>query len=355
MSDIRKESRPLLRPSEQKASQEEDVVEIKRFNEEAEKVRDPSPPPGQTNGPQRVKSFNLGDSERPCNYIFTVGRQGSGKTTLQSYIFRYLLTQREHIVTPDVELTLRKPQYREVLREWNERWKMGLFPDGTPAKNPVDMRWTVTPHPGNKKYRNYPEISFGFLEISGEDFKSLNDMKAELMPSLEKFLKATPHSIAFVFVARGDSIDKDDDLFYEFLEYLYVYIDPAFREKCSALLVLADPDECKRILAASLGKSPDNRRLNVEGFVERFTPKIARQLEHAKWGKRAAIVPFSVGEFGKCAYDDGKERPTIIKPSFDDTRVIFDWLYEQFTHRRPVDPADTLLGRTRSWLESFGR
>ena len=217
------------------------------------------------------------------------------------------------------------------------------------------MRWTVEPHRNNKKYQNFPAFSFGFLEISGEDFESLHDIKAELMPSLERFLRNTSHSIAFVFVARGDSIDKDDDLFYEFMEYLYVNIDQAYREKCSALLVLADPDHCKRILADQLGKSPDSRRLDVRGFVERFTPKIASQLEHDKWGKRAAIVPFSVGEFGIYKYDDGEERPTIVKPSFDDVRVIFDWLYEQFTHRRPIDPSDTLLGRTFRWLKSFGR
>ena len=87
MSDIKKGPGLFREPG---AQPEEDLNDFKRFEEEADRVRETGPAPSgatsQKSAPQRVKTFDLGNSEHPCNYIFTIGQGQRQDNAAKLYI-----------------------------------------------------------------------------------------------------------------------------------------------------------------------------------------------------------------------------------------------------------------------------
>ena len=295
------------------------------------------PPPVTTrDAPQRP----LGG---PGNYIFAVGCPGSGKSTFQSHLFRYLATCGDYQVEPDVEFVRSGASFHKLRAEWQKKWQSGAFPDASDVKQVTEFRYNITPNNG------HPAIPFGFLEISGEEFNKLvreGDKPGTLLPSIDQFLNNPKINICFLFVCQGQDWKGDDFLFSQFLEYLAVNIDRNLKAQCSAVLILADPESCQRRLAKLLNIPDDGRPLDIDGFIERFTPLTAALL--TGWKHRATIATFSVGRL-KDRTVDGKIVRYIAEPSFEDTRFIFNWIYTQFTGRG-IGPnfVEKVLGFIRS-------
>jgi hypothetical protein len=326
------------------------------LEEQAKKTNPRIRPLSDTAKRQQVRE--LGSGKKPCNYIFTVGKAGSGKSTFQSHLLRYLLEHDEHHAEPDPEFTKDDStyqKYRETVASWNRRWVNGAFPERTHAGKVVEVRLMVTPIKQEYKQRKLPAIPFGFLEISGEDFKTLvqaGEHLPELLPSLDAFLNSSRHTIAIIFVCQGDNMGDDDFLFSQFLEYLDRRVSPQFKDRCNAVLVLANPDKCAHRLADALEREYNFEKLDVEGFVRFFTPQTYRKLK--QWGRRAAIAPFSVGDISEEEVEEGGRTEMIkriIRPSFNDVGLIYDWLYRRFTKYKPR--GKTLRQRAAKWLGGF--
>jgi hypothetical protein len=295
--------------------------------------------------PERAEEQRAPGAGAPCNYIFAVGRPGSGKSTFQSHLFRYLLTAGDHVVEPDVDFVRTSPAYRKLRAEWQEQWDRGQFPTRTLAKRVTEFRYVVKPNSG------LPAIPFGFLEISGEDFVVLSqpsEALPTLLPSLDQFLNNPKVTVAFLFVCQGQDMKGDDFLFSQFLEYLAAHTTRPYKNHSSVALILADPDSCQRRLAKKLKLPDDGRVLDIAAFVDHFTPMTAGLL--ADWKQRATIATFSVGTI-RDRVIDGKPIPFIADPSFEDTRAIFDWLYEQFTGR---SAGPGFWEKTKRWLQQLG-
>jgi len=281
----------------------------------------------------------------PCNYIFTVGRAGSGKSTFQSHMLRYLLTSGDHVADPDIEHARDNPNFRRMLLDWQMQWNSGTFPRPNEVKRVTEFRYIVTPNGGQKP------ILFGFLEISGEDFKVLVDptrSPSEILPELSDFLNNPDIKVTFLLICQGEDMNGDDMLFSEFLNYLRVHTRRTNRLNSSIALILADPVTCQRRLAKRLKVEYRGEPLDADRFVDYFTKQTAARL--AAWGDRATIATFSVGKV-ETRMVNGEERKIITEPSFEDTRYIFNWLYEQYTGRT-VGPG--FWNKTMEWLRQLG-
>ena len=139
----------------------------------------------------------------PCNYIFTVGRPGSGKSTLQRHILRYLMTHGDYSVEPDVEFEEENQAFQELRFEWERQWQTGAFPKANPIARPTEFRYQVV-------REGYKPMPFGFVEISGEDFETLiREPRPQLLPSIDEFLNNTNvRNLAFLFVCQGNNMSK---------------------------------------------------------------------------------------------------------------------------------------------------
>jgi len=292
----------------------------------------------------------------PANYIFAVGKPNSGKTTLQGHLLRYLFTGGHHNAEPDPAYMRDKDYFQKVRIEWDHAWRNGLFPERTVAGRPADFRYIVTPL--LKKSRK--PLPFGFLEISGEDFNELvkpSDRPPQLLPSIHSFLENPHCNLTFLFVCRGNhptGLDGDDLLFSQFLDYLSMRFDRPFKQTCSAALVFADPDACQRRLQQRRAQAQTGGPLDVEGFISAFTPQTATRLH--TWKQRASTFPFSVGAVRREPGQRGEEIVrSIIEPDFHDARLLYEWLYQQFTGQSlgPGPVARSLEG-LKEWLRGLG-
>lgn len=308
-------------------------------------------PPKQTKVHKQVRLGPDPDDRNVFNYIFTVGRPGSGKTTFQSHMLRYLNSGGEHVVEADPVLAKSNVEFRDLFLEWQDQWDRGHFPRRSEAGRPLDFRYIVTPN-----LDGFPPIRFGFLEISGEDFiqlaqKAVAGRPPELLRSIDEFLNNPKVNIAFLFVCQGQDLKGDDLLFSQFLEYVKNGVGRDFQSHCSAALIIADPETCQRRLAHRL-KRPEieDEQLDIDTFIRQFLPSSAARL--ARWKHRATIATFSVGTIVEGKNAEGKPVPLIADPSFEDAKLIYDWLYHRFTGKR-IGVEEGFIPKIREWLRKL--
>lgn len=292
---------------------------------------------GMTGGRRNIRNEPIPKTTfgaTPGNYIFTIGKPGSGKSTLQSHLLNYLYNGEEFQITEDLDYLKTEEERAELHRLrvlWDDMWRNGNFPKSTTSGRPSQYRFILTPT--NKP--RFPSLPFGFFEISGEDFKALYEIRDEppqLLSSIDSFLKNPECRIAFLFVCQGNDVERDDLLFAQFLTYLGARIDPSIKQRSSAAIVLADPDECQKRLQLARREPPVGGKLEARAFVNQFVRQTANQL--ATWDNRAAITAFSVGKTAEAINpQNGLAEPYIKDPSFDNARHLAQWLYGQFTGR----------------------
>jgi len=269
--------------------------------------------------------------ERSGNYVFTIGRAGRGKSTFQSHLLRYLYQAgdfaMQQVSDPDSD-------YREndvQLRMWRESWITNSFPRRSALNRPIELRFKAEP----VRYKR-PDLLFGFFEFSGEDIRVFYDpdyVNRSFLSSLDRFLNNPKCKFTFIFLSTGDDARRDDDLFSGFLDHIYNNTKQKFRENASALLVIGYPEKAIKLLNNQPGKTGRrNGRLDRREYIATFLPNTGASL--SKWNKRYGIAEFSVGKIGNRS-ENGILVPYIEKPSFEDAKRIFAWIYLRFTGQRP--------------------
>ncbi len=284
-------------------------------------------------------SAGLPEYPRSGNYIFTVGRSGSGKSTLQSHLLRYLIQGGEHIVELNAEFAAKTAEFNRILTKWQRNWQVGAFPEATDVNRPREFRYHVRP-----LQDGLPPLDFGFVEISGEDFRDLQVAAEEgrhpvLDESLNAFLANPDCNISFLFVANGENVGEDDHLFQLFLQYLEGprFQDRRFRSTCTAILAIANPETAalrlRKYWSESRGVDPDPESVTMVAFAETFLPGASSMLKAWDAKRRGIILPFSVGRL-KRVVQDGRSVSLIAEPSFRHSKALYYWLYQHFTGRR---------------------
>lgn len=297
------------------------------------------------------------DARDGC-YILSVGRVGSGKSTLQMHLLRYLIQGGENAVKVDPKFAGGNRAFQKILRQWQECWRRGLFPEATVMGRPKEFIYRVKPH-----LENRPELKFGFVEMSGEDFRELtraadDGRKPRFTNGLDDFLTSGA-SIIFLFVVNGHNIADDDSLFWYFLQHLEDLEHATggeFKRNCAACLVIADPENAQLRLANRLQEQYDATvPLDAEGFARMFVPSTVEKLREWDDKKRGLILPFSVGVVEERTFNDEVVR-VIVEPNFDAARTLYRWLYRRFTgaspgRNDPTRPFRTFLKRLERLVE----
>lgn len=301
-------------------------------------------------------------AKRRGNYLLTVGRQGSGKSTLQSYLLRYLERGMEHTLYENLgdetehDLEMR---VRQKLTEWQEDWKYDLLPRRTEMRQPIEFRFHSRPINGRDK----DLLEFSFFEIAGEDLKIdySDDARGKLYPSLRTFLANRNCRFQFLFIVNGQDAHADDEFFSNFLAYLRRSVSERFWKESAICLVFSYPKAAFLNLKGEL-KKRNEPPLSVTSFhtkeaqykfIKTFLPQTFARL--TEWEKEPGRAPFHIGDIDfDFKHPTDPDRKRVRKWEPEDTRWLYWWIYTNFMGR-PPDPKSqtTFFQRFRRAAEKY--
>lgn len=264
------------------------------------------------------------------NYIFTFGKEGSGKSTFHQHLLHWLF---EVDTECDNRLIPVNDNYdaHGILSKWKERWRLNLFPERTSIRDEV-KDFFVLMKPKRKRSK---AINFAFKEIAGEYFHDIvpkHGKKPYLHKDLEGFLGDKKNNICFVLVCDGlrpNPIDKnipsDDELFRGFLDYLIDNYPMGRFDRSHFLLLVSKWDKIEG-------------DYSLEQYLDRFLPSTCRSLE-SRPSNRVLISDFSVGKVEEKEMKNEKDDTYDVLDSievinYDDIKSISSWIYTSFSGKR---------------------
>jgi len=296
-------------------------------------------PSGSENQPRNAGEPTMITAHDPGaggNYVFTIGKMRSGKSTLNSHMLRYLdgvgPYSVRHVHTHEDER--QKVIARNFWIRMREIWASNEFPERNVSGTFYELLFEVTP-----KNKKFPPVKFGFVEISGEDLEpffktgdTLPDLDS-VLPQLASFMENERNKIAFLFICRGDDPTNVDTLFGEFLKYLQDRFPRAMARTTSLAIVVSDPQKIaptlkKEILEFRAANSDQLREID---FIRGFLKGTYAQFQILNRKKSARVAQFYVGEVRQ---QGPEKKPKIVNPDFRDAAGLFEWLYFRFSNRR---------------------
>jgi len=274
---------------------------------------------------------------REGNFLFTVGSTGSGKSTLQHFLVYWLHCDRT--LNLDYASTEEAHVHDAHLNQWIQEFARGYLPERTPQGTLQEFRIGFS-------QKGRPRLDFSFVEISGEDIRSILPNPSDPMPrlhaQLEQYLRLQGANRRFVFVSDATANRRDgtgrvfyeDILFSTLIRYLLSERGVNLK-KLNILFVASKWDAVKS----------DYRSVQAY-FNTHFTQ--TRALVDGSSRIRASFIPFSVGDI--VLAEEGGETVARVR-AVDNTyiRYLVSWVYHSFkgTHLRGGYPrvARSLMGR----------
>lgn len=297
----------------------------------------------------RVLDTELADKQG--NYIFTIGDVGCGKSTMQNLmIARMWDLESIHL---DYTSKSGDPRHDKLLNDWVVSIKSGRVPGRTDKGKLQEFSIRIS-QPKRK------ELELNFLEISGEDIKSivptLNLKKRpKINDQLVEYLRAKRSRInkRFIFVSDCEQAKKnaasqeppeftEDILFNALLRYL-LGKDGLAMERISVLFVAAKWD------------AVGSEYRSLAHYFKRQFPQTRAVLQSGRCN--ANYIAFSVGRIEEqCVAEDPQGnktyegRITALEHKYVD--VLIQWIYHSFTGNHlqglpKIKPSllDRVLGR----------
>jgi len=268
---------------------------------------------------------------RRGNYIFTIGNPDCGKSTLQRFII-YRLAKRK-----DINLEFcsqdddKKHIHSSILYDWIEELDDTYLPTRTKAGKLQEF--TLKFSQEKKK-----PLSFNFLEISGEDIKTIVptkdfEKKPELLKDLVEYLQADKSRInkRFIFVSDASTNRKsiqrttkkemnEDRLFHSLLSYM-LGRDGLNFSKLNILFVVSKWDIV------------DSEYKNIDEYINRNFHLTKGILD----SKRCSVIytPFSVGRVEMEKSDKDTSIAKIVG-EYESRYVdrIIQWMYHSYTKKQ---------------------
>ncbi len=267
------------------------------------------------------------------NYIFSVGFPGSGKTTFQWMMMRYLMEEgpfKPEIVEPQRSDRSNDWSGRRLIHDWKDQWRSGRLPESTSedAREIREVRVSVSTTSGKSL-----KVDFSFLEMSGVLLSRVLPARSgppKLAPLLDAYLKNTDLNLAVVFLLNPDE-ERNDHLFSTFLAYLRNKF-PDRLEKMSLAVVLAKPYEAlERLNREKSGRQYEELDEDaLYACMNRFCGETHQIWDQWPDQRRIFLGPLYLGDI-----KDKEGEPSLPEPDFGDTEEIFFWLFEQFNGKRP--------------------
>ncbi len=260
---------------------------------------------------------------RSGNFLFTVGNPSSGKSTLQSYLVYRLWSHAN--LSFDYASTDGNNEHDVILNGWVQNFANGYLP----KRNPQGILQEFNVQYGQP---NRPTCAFNFVEISGEDIKSIvptvEGNKPQLHPLLEQYLRLGGTRKRFLFISdassnRAGATDdtkalEEDVLFNHLIRYLLS--DIGVRLKRLEILFVATKWDVVR------NEYPSERAYFNANFPQtQSTVTSSRRI-------KAAYMPFSVGEvYHTPAGDEQIPKVRSLDKRYVD--ILISWIFHSFTQR----------------------
>lgn len=307
-------------------------------------------PPETQNDVSPQRRLNLDIANRSGHYIFTVGRPSTGKSTMQSHMLRYLFEDEDYVTllqSPDDSEAEEQKRRDQLLKEWRDCWLNNKLPHRTRSNDHSEFRFQTTPIQRKDSY-----LTFGFFEVPGEDFERLRRgmrQQPHLIEDLTEFLGNPKCKFVFLLVCIGVNVETDDEIFFEFLEYLRQNFGERYLKESRVAIVISDPNNAAQLLRKHRADRGQTGPLDKAAFVRTFLPQTLNMLQ--AWKKEYGLAQFYVGDVHSDPEDP--EMSYLKNVSFDDARTLFGWIYKNLTGQSPV-PGPTIGERVISFLRKFG-
>lgn len=311
-------------------SSKEGLAQLGQRPESDSGVDGMSPPPSQGEGaehgeriPHELIDFRASGQNtegRTGNFLFTVGNVGSGKSTLQAQLITRLWNHRE--LNFEYSSHSGDPKHDAILDAVVQNLASGFLP----RRSPQGLIQEFNIRFGQ---RNRPSVPLNFVEISGEDIKSivpgLNQSEPRLNELLEEYLAMPSVNRRFVFVSDASvNLTGSDRLLPRYSE------DVLFNHLLRYLLALGLP-RLQILFVAAKWDTVGSRYRNEKEYFETNFPQ-TRALIGASATISASYIPFSVG-----ALDDAggsQDSSSIIRRAdYQYVDVLISWIYESLSGR----------------------
>lgn len=308
-------------------SVEEDEPDSKRTNYEAvEYAVDPSKIDG-----------------RSGNFLFTVGSPSSGKSTLQSYMVYRLWSHSD--ISFDYANAEGNYDHDVILNGWVQNFANGYLP----KRNPQGIVQEFNVQYGQT---GRPTLAFNFIEISGEDIRSIvptvDGNEPQIHPLLDQYLRLGGTRKRFLFIsdasnnrdgATGQTKALEEDVLFDHL-IRHLLSDVGLRLKRLEVLFVAT----KWDVVSSEYQSE-------RAYFKANFPQTLATVNNSR-RIRAAYMPFSVGDVYHTA-NGGEQIPRVRSLDRRYVDILINWIFHSFTQRPlkgfPKVKA-TLWDKVRDWF-----
>lgn len=282
---------------------------------------------------------------RSGNFVFTVGKVSSGKSTLQSFLIHRLWTDPR--ITFEHEPMDGNEDNEAYLHGWVNNVASGLFPARTGAGKIREFCISF----GHAERR---KVKLNFIEIAGEDIVSIvpsvEPSSRQLNHYLERYLREPGLNKRFVFVSdaadngeggpASESKLQEDILFASLIKHLR-NSDGIGLKRLSILFVVSKWDQVK-----------NDYRSVKHYFREHFPQTLSLTTRSSQIS--ANFMPFSVGEVSVArSQEQDKNVPLIVRKDPRYIDYLISWLFDEFVRDRlPGYPQlrPTPLQRFKNWF-----
>ncbi len=280
---------------------------------------------------------------RSGNFLFTVGSPSSGKSTLQSYLVYRLWSHSN--VSFDYSNADGNNDHDVILNGWVQNFANGYLP----KRNPQGILQEFNVQYGQP---GRPTLAFNFIEISGEDIRSIVPTVAgnepQLHPLLEQYLRLGGTRKRFLFIsdasnnracAAGETKALEEDVLFDHL-IRYLLSDVGVKLKKLEILFVATKWDVVS------NEYPSERAYFNQNFPQtQSRVKNSRRIQ-------AAYMPFSVGEvYHKTVGDEQIPMVRSLDKRYVD--ILIHWIFHSFTQRPlkgfPKTKA-TIWDKVRDWF-----
>ena len=280
---------------------------------------------------------------RSGNFLFTVGSPSSGKSTLQSYLVYRLWSHSN--VSFDYSNTDGNNDHDVILNGWVQNFANGYLP----KRNPQGILQEFNVQYGQP---SRPTLAFNFIEISGEDIRSIVPTVAgnepQLHPLLEQYLRLGGTRKRFLFIsdasnnragAAGETKALEEDVLFDHL-IRYLLSDVGVKLKKLEILFVATKWDVV-----------SNEYPSERAYFDQNFPQTQSRVKNSRRIK-AAYMPFSVGEVYHKAVGD-EQIPMVRSLDKRYVDILIHWIFRSFTQRPlkgfPKTKA-TIWDKVRDWF-----
>jgi len=282
-------------------------------------IMEPGPHRIDMNGFDNVVD-GAGIEGKTGNFVFTVGSVASGKSTLQNFLVHRLHVDEN--ISFDRSSADGKTASEAYLNAWVQNLAAGYLPERT--HKGVLREFNV-----RFGQRARPNVDFSFIEIAGEDIRSIvptaDQKQPRLHEHLERYLRQAGVNKRFIFISDtsrnrvGRGRFEEDVLFDTLIRYLLSASGIGLKS-LNILFIAAKWDVVQNEYTS------DRQYFRTNFPQTRSTIQASPRI-------RAMYMPFSVGQVALERRETGESVARLKSMETKYVEILINWIYHSFTQR----------------------